>query len=156
MKINVYSGKMFAWVSIELQMVSQTTGFGSYFLCVGNMSHMCMQYNNWFQTFQKYSKCPFPYLLLPSLTIYMQVYIRLRTAVIVHCLKSYPNFRDITRNVEENEILHEIFRIVSRFPRYILENWDSVDKVYNLIYNIQHTVKNLLQIVILRGCIAQK
>ena len=89
----------------------------------------------------------------------MQVYIctvRLRTAVIVHCLKSYPNFRDITRNVEENEILHEIFRIVSRFPRYILENWDSVDKVYNLIYNIQHTVKNLLQFVILRGCIAQK
>ena len=53
-------------------------------------------------------------------------------------------------------MLHEISRIVSRFPRYILENWDSVDKVYNLIYNIQHTVKNLLQFVILRGCIAQK
>ena len=29
------------------------------------------------------------------------------------------NFRDIIRNVEENKILHEIFRIVSRFPRYI-------------------------------------
>ena len=28
-------------------------------------------------------------------------------------------FRDITRNVEENEIVHEIFCIVSRFPRYI-------------------------------------
>ena len=103
---------MFTRLSIELQMVSQTTGFGSYFLCVGNMSHMCMQYNNWFKKFQKYSYSiyPFPYLLLPSLTIYMQVYLRLRTAVIVHCLKSYPNFRDITRNVEENEILHEIFR----------------------------------------------
>ena len=30
-----------------------------------------------------------------------------------------PNFRDITRNVEENEIPHEIFRVVSRVPRYI-------------------------------------
>ena len=30
-----------------------------------------------------------------------------------------PNLRDITRNIEENEILHEIFRIVSRFLRYI-------------------------------------
>ena len=58
MKINNYWGKMFAWVSIELQMVSQITGFGSYFWCVGNMSHMCMQYNNWFQTFQKYSYIP--------------------------------------------------------------------------------------------------
>ena len=46
--------------------------------------------------------------------------------VVVHCPKSKTNFRDITRNVEENEILHEIFRVVSRFPRniscYILEN----------------------------------
>ena len=32
-----------------------------------------------------------------------------------HYPKSNPNFRDITRNVEENEILHEIFRVVSRF-----------------------------------------
>ena len=31
--------------------------------------------------------------------------------------KNNPNVRDITRNVEENQILHEIFRIVSRFPR---------------------------------------
>ena len=30
--------------------------------------------------------------------------------------KSNPNFRDTTRNVVKNEILHEIFRIVSRFP----------------------------------------
>ena len=37
----------------------------------------------------------------------------------LHSSKSNPNFRDITRNVEENEILHEIFRVVSRFPRYI-------------------------------------
>ena len=36
----------------------------------------------------------------------------------LHCQKSNQNFRDITRNVK-NEILHEIFRIVSRFPRYI-------------------------------------
>ena len=33
--------------------------------------------------------------------------------------KSNPNFRDITWNVEENIILHEIFRVVSRFPCYI-------------------------------------
>ena len=32
-----------------------------------------------------------------------------------HC----QNFRDTPRNVEENEILHEIFRKVSRFPHYI-------------------------------------
>ena len=38
---------------------------------------------------------------------------------IVHCPESNPNFRDITRNLEENEIPHEIFRVVSRFPRYI-------------------------------------
>ena len=37
----------------------------------------------------------------------------------IHCPKIIYNFRDITRNVEENEILHEIFRVVSRFPRYI-------------------------------------
>ena len=34
----------------------------------------------------------------------------------IHCPKSYPNFRDVTCNVEENEILHEIFRLVSSFP----------------------------------------
>ena len=38
----------------------------------------------------------------------------------VHCPKGKQNFRDITRSVEENEILNEIFRIVSRFPRDIL------------------------------------
>ena len=36
-----------------------------------------------------------------------------------HCKKN-QNFLDITRNVERNEILHEIFRVVSRFPSYIL------------------------------------
>ena len=34
-------------------------------------------------------------------------------------LKSNPNFRDITWNVEENMILHELFHVVSRFPIYI-------------------------------------
>ena len=34
-------------------------------------------------------------------------------------LEKHPNFRDITWNVEENLILHEIFRVISRFPRYI-------------------------------------
>ena len=39
----------------------------------------------------------------------------------IHCPKSNTNFRDITWNwnVEENEILHEIFRVISRFPCYI-------------------------------------
>ena len=33
--------------------------------------------------------------------------------------KAIKNFRNITWNVEENLIQHEIFRVVSRFPRYI-------------------------------------
>ena len=33
--------------------------------------------------------------------------------------KCIQNFRDITWNEEENEILHEIFRVISRFSRYI-------------------------------------
>ena len=37
----------------------------------------------------------------------------------IHCPKIYPNFHDITVNVEENITLHEIFRVVSRFPPYI-------------------------------------
>ena len=37
----------------------------------------------------------------------------------LHCPKSNPNFRDISWNVVENMILHEIFRVVSRFPLYI-------------------------------------
>ena len=39
----------------------------------------------------------------------------------IHCPKSSPNFRIKTQNVEENNILHEIFRMVSHFPRYISE-----------------------------------
>ena len=34
---------------------------------------------------------------------------------IVHCPKSNPNIRDTTRNVEENEKLHEIFSVVQYF-----------------------------------------
>ena len=37
----------------------------------------------------------------------------------IHCPKSNPNFRDKTWNVVENMVLHEIFRVVSRFPCYI-------------------------------------
>ena len=53
----------------------------------------------------------------------------------MHYQKSNQNFRDITWNVEKNEILHYIFCIVSRFPRYstfhVLSRkidylWDSV------------------------------
>ena len=40
-------------------------------------------------------------------------------AVLSVLLKSNPNFLYITWNVEENKKLHEIFRVVSRFPHYI-------------------------------------
>ena len=36
-----------------------------------------------------------------------------------HCPKSNQNFREITRNEEENEIIHKIFCVISRFPHYI-------------------------------------
>ena len=36
-----------------------------------------------------------------------------------HWPKSNPNFRDKTLNVVEIMILHDIFRVVSGFPRYI-------------------------------------
>ena len=39
--------------------------------------------------------------------------------VLEKCPKSNLNFRDISRNVVENMILHEIFRVVSHFPHYI-------------------------------------
>ena len=48
----------------------------------------------------------------------------------VHCPKSNPNFRDITWNVVENMILHEIFRIVSRFSHYI--SCFSVENLFTL------------------------
>ena len=49
--------------------------------------------------------------LLGNLTVYLYV--------TVHCPKSNTNFRDITRKIVENMIVHEIFRVLSRFPRYI-------------------------------------
>ena len=45
-----------------------------------------------------------------------------RKYCMVHCPKSYPNFRDTTWNVEENETLHEIFRAqycITFSPLYI-------------------------------------
>ena len=36
-----------------------------------------------------------------------------------YCPKSNSNFQYITRNIEESEILYEIFRVISRFPPYI-------------------------------------
>ena len=52
----------------------------------------------------------------------------------LHCRKSNSNFRYNIKCIVENMILHEIFRVVSRFPRYtfyvILRKidflWDSV------------------------------
>ena len=38
----------------------------------------------------------------------------------IHGPKSDQNFRDITWNLVENITLYEIFRVVSRFPPYIL------------------------------------
>ena len=48
----------------------------------------------------------------------LQVIKTIRSTV-VHCPKSNQNFPDKTWNVEENEILHEIFRVVSRIPSNI-------------------------------------
>ena len=41
------------------------------------------------------------------------------TVQYIHCPQSNLNFRDIAWNVEVNEILYEIFRVVSRFPHNI-------------------------------------
>ena len=41
------------------------------------------------------------------------------TTHLLHCPKSNPNFRDITWNVKENEVRHEIFRVLSCFLHYI-------------------------------------
>ena len=58
----------------------------------------------------------------------------------VHCPKSNPNFRDISRNVEENKIpvLHEMFRVVSVFPA-ILYFMTYLGKLYTLgtVYHSQ-------------------
>ena len=50
----------------------------------------------------------------------------------LHCSKNNKkNFWDITRHLEENEILHKIFRIVSRFPRFRHHNSTYKDKPGN-------------------------
>ena len=74
----------------------------------------------------------------------------------VHCPKSNPNFRCITWNIEENEVLQEIFLVLSRFPRYIscsiTENRLHLGQcavcrrhtegyaILNILYTIQYTV----------------
>ena len=68
--------------------------------------------------------CLYSTLAALSLTVHCTVYnalysVQCTVQCTIHCPKSNPNFRDITWNVEENEILHEIFRVVSRFPCYI-------------------------------------
>ena len=49
-------------------------------------------------------------------------------------------FRDIMQNVEENEILHEIFHVVPRFPHYISsyisENLISLGQCMTLCHHI--------------------
>ena len=61
----------------------------------------------------------------------------------IHCPKSNLNFRDITPHVEENEIQHKIFRIVSRFLRVISRKidylWDSV-YITHCTTLLQHTL----------------
>ena len=62
---------------------------------------------------------------------------------LVHCPKSNPNFHDITWNVVENMILHELFRVVSRCPRYIhfmlyRGKWISFGTVYSTLFHLQH------------------
>ena len=72
---------------------------------------------------KRYNYCIYKLFKLPGL--YTQV---------VHCPTNNPNFRDITWNVEENETLHGILRVVSSFPHYTFRIisrkidflWDSV------------------------------
>ena len=78
--------------------------------------------------------------LIPRPMFLERHYIRLGSLYQIHCLKSNPNFRNITWNVVENMILHEIFRLASRLPatfhfisRKIDFLWDSVE----------HDVKNV-------------
>ena len=65
-----------------------------------------------------------------------------KKSVSIHCPKSNPNFRELTRNVEENEIIHEIFRVVSCFPCQILcytsETWIPLGQCGNS-HNIYFT-----------------
>ena len=50
----------------------------------------------------------------------MKKWINIRLWIInLHCPKGNQNFRDITWKLVENIILHELFRVVSGFPRYI-------------------------------------
>ena len=48
----------------------------------------------------------FPFITIPGLSG-------------THCPKSNTNFRDIMQKVQENEMLQEIFCVVSRFPHYV-------------------------------------
>ena len=81
----------------------------------------------------------------------------------IYCKKSNPNFRDIIWNIEENLILHEIFRVVSRFPLYTFHVisrkvdylWDCVlflpktcqdvspfwsENIYHVLFLIEKTI----------------
>ena len=48
--------------------------------------------------------------------------------------KSNRNFRDITRNVEENEILHQIFHVVSRFLVIFRVICRKIDYLWDIVY----------------------
>ena len=61
----------------------------------------------------------------------------------LHCPKSNPKFRDITRNVEENEILHEYS--VRHISCYISENSITFGTVY-IAVNWERTVKQAREI----------
>ena len=62
-----------------------------------------------------------------------------------HCPKSNPNFLDITRKEEKNEILHEIFRIALKRDgnEFVRAQQDSVQdynifpvsRIYSVISN---------------------
>ena len=60
----------------------------------------------------------------------------------VHCPKSNPNLRDITQNVEENEILHEIFRAIFRFPTTFRVKYRKINYLWDSEHNLQcfHTM----------------
>ena len=73
---------------------------------------------------------------IPSQEYKTFMYTIIFTYMCMHCPKSNPNFHDITWNLAENMIPHELFRVVSRFPRYIscsiAENWFPCEPVCHL------------------------
>ena len=100
----------------------------------------------WGQVSKQYVKVKFRiwgpitiwYNLLSTNFFLSQKSLHPNVGAIVRKAKSNTNFRDIKGNVEENMILHEIIRVVSRFPHYI--SCYSISRKVNFLW---YSVKNM-------------